>query len=233
MKQRGLPTLMLCLVLLAPTPSFAVLGEENAWFAKIVAAMKTQYDTLQDSLNEYKQANETLSEVKDIANDAIKEYDAVQNAAATDWVGMLKRDLDALTSLDSLSGKSREQQVRIMLDELERRIDDPEVSDAEKEIAAHQIQLIKKREEIAKLGQVCRESLLKSSGAATERELMQAQTQCAAAQAIIEATAAEEQKSKEITASEDASEAEKFMNSSASAFRKMAESMNGKKDGQK
>ena len=203
-------------------------GGTDPWSMRAVTYLKKQYDVVMDSLKEYRRANEALTDVKNITSDALREYDALQNAKAMDWRRMLERDIESLTELDNMEGRDREQKLRLMVRELDRRIADPGTSEAEREAAKRNKGLLLKREESRRLAALCREALKETGGAATERQLLQAQTQCGAVMAINEATMAEEQHEQALARHRDEDMARQVMHTSGDTFRAMADAIEGK-----
>lgn len=230
MSRQFIVTLMLAgLLLIQTAPSHAsIFGEENGWLAQMTAYLSDVYNNTKKALQEYKQANSTLTEVKDATKDALRDYDALQNIKATDWKAMVERDIEALTELDNMDGMTREQQLRTVLRELDRRIADPNTSEAEKKAAAEQKKLLLQQEEQAKLRAMCREALKKTAGSASERQLQQAQTQCQAAQAIAATTEAEARMNAQLAAEQDAETGAKMLGQSADAMNNMADAFEGK-----
>ena len=87
----------------------------------IYNALKNYYDQAMELVQEAKTQSDNLKKLSDLAKDTKKEYDFVTNFSFQRELDKIKGDIEGLTNLDNLDGKSTEQIVQLLTNEIDRR----------------------------------------------------------------------------------------------------------------
>ena len=109
-------------------PASAGVGE-----AKMIAQLQAIYTSTVEQLQQIKDQSETMNQVKSGLNYSVESYYDIKNFSLDRIVSRIQSDIEGLTELDNLAGKTMEQRILIVQRELRRRIDDPDISADERE----------------------------------------------------------------------------------------------------
>jgi len=119
--------------------------------AKIIVELKAMYQKMMDQLEELQAQNETLANVRDGINYSIESYHEVKNFDLGAITRRIQSDVEGQTGLHDINDLSLEQQISVIQDDINRRVGDPETTQAEREQLQQELDIldsIKRRSEV-------------------------------------------------------------------------------------
>lgn len=93
-----------------------------AKLSQLYAVMKEYLDNAKQVLQEARIQSDNLKDMRDLSKEVYKEYKFVKNFNAQYEIDRLQDDINGLTYLDNMDGKSTKEQINLLLKEVDRRI---------------------------------------------------------------------------------------------------------------
>lgn len=146
--KRTVLVVLLSLFLVAPVNAGIM---SDASDAKIIVELKAMYQKMMDQLEQLQAQNETLANVRDGINYSIESYQEVKNFNLSAISSRIQSDVERLTGLDDINNLSLEQQIEVIQRDINRRVGDPNTTQAEREQLEQELETlesIKRRAEV-------------------------------------------------------------------------------------
>jgi len=121
---------LIVFIFIWPLKVMAVGGEPA-----IILELKLIYANAIKGMQELKAQSDTLTETKKLAQKAYESYDYSRNFDIEKIKQIIESDVSDLTELDDMKGLSAEQRYLLLTRELNRRVEDPKSTSAERKLA--------------------------------------------------------------------------------------------------
>ena len=209
---------ILGMLVFSPMSQASAFGEENISLAKMVTQLEGIYLKAKTMVDEAKAQSETLTTVSNTIKTIKNEVDTVKNSFLWNIDEVIKNDIESVTNLDDMGGMTLEDKLMTLSDELDRRLQDPNLSEADARILRDTRSLILREQMLRELEKASMQNLRNANDGVTDKEAAQITAQSAAIQAAIAAAEAKSHATDERRAVEDTAQMNRLTKQSAEIF---------------